>query len=381
MSIARLITREILHRRLNFALGTIGVVVAVALFVAFYTGSDASLTETKRIMRDMGLNIRILSAETDIGGYWLTGVSEHTIPEEYVEKLAAVANLNYSHLRPVLVRHVTFNDRTVILKGVKPEVSPVDRVKPSMSITVKPGQVAVGHTIARREQLNEGDTIELLGQTLEVVKCLGEEGTSTDSMLVAHLGDVQKMTGLQGRLSEIEALDCYCADSQMPQIDLLRAQIAPVLPDTQVVQSIKMAEAREKQRRSTEEYLALIVPYVMVICAAWIGLLALINVRERRNEIGVLRALGFRSGRIAALFMGKAIISGVIGALIGYALGTWLAVRFGADVFVVTGGNTRPIMALLWQSLLAAPVFAGVAAFIPTVVAVTQDPAVTLREE
>jgi len=41
----------------------------------------------------------------------------------------------------------------------------------------------------------------------------------------------------------------------------------------------------------------------------------------------------------------------------------------------------KPSYALLGWLLLAAPAFAAMASLIPTVMAVAQDPAVTLREE
>jgi len=41
----------------------------------------------------------------------------------------------------------------------------------------------------------------------------------------------------------------------------------------------------------------------------------------------------------------------------------------------------KPLYNLLTWSLVAAPLFAALAAFIPTMIAVTQDPALTLKEE
>jgi len=43
----------------------------------------------------------------------------------------------------------------------------------------------------------------------------------------------------------------------------------------------------------------------VLAAAVWVGLLMLANVRERRIEIGILRALGKTSGMIAALFLGE----------------------------------------------------------------------------
>jgi ABC-type lipoprotein release transport system permease subunit len=127
---------------------------------------------------------------------------------------------------------------------------------------------------------------------------------------------------------------------------------------------------------------AVIVPFVVIACGVWIGVLAVMNVRDRQQEIGIMRALGYGSGRITLLFLGKAIIIGLLGAIIGYILGTVLALNFGPDIFKMTAKTMiRPDMSLLLYSLVFAPVFAAVSSFIPAMIAVTYDPAVTLREE
>jgi putative ABC transport system permease protein len=112
-----------------------------------------------------------------------------------------------------------------------------------------------------------------------------------------------------------------------------------------------------------------------------VGVLALLNVRQRRSEIGILRALGYGSGRIAGLFLVKAVLAGLLGAGIGFGLGTWLALVYGPEVFRVTASKIQPEWAVLAWLLIAAPALAALATLIPAMVAVAEDPAVTLREE
>ena len=142
-----------------------------------------------------------------------------------------------------------------------------------------------------------------------------------------------------------------------------------------------IAVARERQRMMFEKYFAFILPFIIIVCAAWIGALAMLNVKERKNEIGIFRALGYRTSRIAGLFLGKSLLLGILGALLGFALGTLLSVKIGPGIFKVTANAIHPIYSLLFWSLIAAPVFAVLSAFLPTIAAITQDPALTLREE
>jgi len=161
----------------------------------------------------------------------------------------------------------------------------------------------------------------------------------------------------------------------------LREELEQILPAAKVIELRAIAKAREKQRIMVDDYFAIIIPIILVVCAAWIGVLAMINVRDRQNEIGIMRALGYGSVTISFLFLGKALIIGILGAAIGFFVGTALALKLGPDVFEITAKMIKPAYNLLVWALIAAPLFACLSSFIPTMIAVTQDPAVTLGDE
>ncbi len=71
------------------------------------------------------------------------------------------------------------------------------------------------------------------------------------------------------------------------------------------------------------------------------------NVRDRHAEIGLMRALGYGSSKIALLFLGKSVIIGLIGALFGFLLGTYLALRIGPMIFRLTANQVYPMYSLL----------------------------------
>ena len=88
MTTLHLVVKEIGQRKVNFTLSLLGVTVAVALFVFFFTTGEASRRETTRLMRDMGFNLRIIPKDADMGAFLLQGFAEETMPEDYVERLA-----------------------------------------------------------------------------------------------------------------------------------------------------------------------------------------------------------------------------------------------------------------------------------------------------
>lgn len=382
MTTANLILKEIIHRKANFLLSLLAVVVAVVLFISFFTASKASERETARLMLSMGYNIHIIPNGTDMNEFLLTGLTDKTMPQQYLEKLASPKGFSYNHLLAILQRKISWRGLDVILTGLAPEISPQGQEKLSMTQTIQPGTAYLGYIPAEKLGLKKDDTIEINGKTLKIAKCLFEQGSVDDIRIQCNLQDAQEILNLPGQISEIQAVDCLCFVTTNDPVAILRKEIAKVTPDAQVFQIKPIATARTEQRQLVKNVFAVIMPAVLIACGVWIGVLAIMNVRDRQQEIGIMRALGYGSGKITSLFLVKAIIIGLLGALVGYLVGTALALNFGPDIFKITAKTMiKPELSLFIWSFVAAPFFAAISSFIPAMIAVTYDPAITLRQE
>ena len=376
-----LIIKEMIHRKLSFLLSLLAIITAVALFISFFTAGQASKRETVKLMLNMGFNLRIIPRQTDMDKFWLTGFSDYTMPENYIQILADTKNISYNHITAMLHQKVSWRDRDMILTGLSSEVIRSDKQNP-MAFVIKPGSVYVGFEIAKDTGIKKGDAIDIFGKTFNVEKTLAESGSDDDIRIYGNLGEIQSILNMSGKVNEIKALECLCLikPGEDP-VTALRSQVEKLIPEAKVILIKSLADTRQKQRAMADRYFSFILPVVLVVCAAWIFALAMINVRDRKQEIGIMRAIGYGSIRIASLFLGKAILVGLIGAALGYAVGTGLAEWFGPGIFKVTAKAIKPSYVLLLWSIIAAPAFAAISSFIPTMVAITQDPADTLKEE
>jgi hypothetical protein len=406
MTTPGLILREILHRKTNFLLSVLAVTAAVALFISFFTAGAASQRETARLMLQMGYNLHIVPEGTDRSEFLLTGLTDKTMPQEYLEKLATPSAFSYNHLLGTLQRKISWQGLELVLTGLAAEVCPATALRsaetpasagaslspqkrgppgqkqPPMVEPILQGTAYVGYIIADRLKLKAGRIIEIAGKQLKIVRCLFEQGGVDDIRIQCHLKDAQEILNLPGRISEIQAVDCLCFVDTNDPVSILRKEVASILPDVQVVQAKPIATARAKQRQMIQGVFAVIVPAVVIACGIWIGVLAAVNVRDRYQEIGVMRALGYGSGKITALFLGKAVIVGLLGAIIGFLVGTYLALHFGPEIFKMTAKTVmKPQLPLLAWSIIFAPLFAAVSSFIPAMIAAAHDPAVALRQE
>ena len=423
MSIWRLVRREIQHRKLSFCLGLLSVVVAVACLTGAFTllrahdlrteriiaAKEAETREKMRAMEDdyrktmkkLGFNLLILPKDQNLGDLYAEDYASEYMPEEYVDELAKSGMMSIRHLLPSLQQKLLWPERqrTVILIGVRGEVPFAHKApREPMLLAVPSGTMVVGHELHRSLELAEGDQVELLGRAFTIGKCNRERGNKDDITIWIDLRVAQELLHKQGQINGILALKCHCAGAGLSQV---RAEISRLLPDTQVIEFdskvITRAEARdraaatasnviaaEKEQRARlraerEGLAALLVPLAVVVSAVWIGFLFLSNVRERRVEIGIWRALGLRSPAILSLYLTKALLMGVIGGLLGYAAGFATGALWGEGDLLNPALLFDPVLFLL--VIILAPLLAALASWVPALAAVRQDPAVVLVTE
>ena len=419
MSIWKLILAEIRVRPWSFAIATLVIAVATTAVVAgplllnAYARQTAQAVaqleaetqkelakldkQTKRIMRDLGVNLRIVHRDTKLGGLY-TDFKAVDFPEDYVDKLAEAPQIEtIVHVIATLQEKITWKGRTALLVGMRPVLtaSQKNEEKPHMVKPVEPGTVILGYELAG--DVRPGDTVDILGKSFRVASVRPQSGTLEDVQLVMDLHEAQQLVDKPGRIHQILALNCKCKGNRISRI---RKELEGVLPDTKVTEHLSRATAREKQRDAVEQsrkrqiarlqadrrrtqkatatLLNILLPLTVAFSAAIVGLLSWLNVRERRSEVGILRALGKSAPTIAWLFLGKALLVGLLGGLLG-CLGAY----FTADG-LIRAAEAQTFAPLAWDStlgilaLLGAPLVAAMAAYLPTLSALTQDPAAIL---
>jgi len=429
MSIWRLIIKEIAYRKSTFAVGVLSVLIAVGCALGAVSLLRAHDLRTKRILADkeaktreqlaelqdeirkamlkLGFNIVVLPRDQNLADWYADDFASKYMPEEYVERLSKSRLITVRHLLPSLQQKIVWPEtkRTIILIGARgeaPDLHP--NPKQPMVEPVERGTMVVGHEIHRSLGINVGHTVTLLGREFTVAKCHAPRGSKDDITVWIHLAEAQALLGREGQINAILAVECRCGWGDLARV---RQDITRVLPGTQVIERVSRALARAEARREVEQQAkaelereaahraqmrvererlaSLLVPVVVLACAIWIGLLAFANVRDRRSEIGILRALGFRSRQILTLFLGKAALlgaaGGALGCLVGLAGGLLMQRSLGTTAADAAGPTTLLDYGIVLLSLLAAPALAAAASWIPATLAVQQDPAEILRED
>ncbi len=108
--------------------------------------------------------------------------------------------------------------------------------------------------------------------------------------------------------------------------------------DEQDTQTVTMSEKAMQQSflgmfGTILKALNVVSVVILTIMMLIIGNTIAMGVRERTNEYGMMRAIGFQPGHIAGLVLGESAFVGLLGGLIGLALGT-MFVNFGIGKFL-----------------------------------------------
>lgn len=200
-----------------------------------------------------------------------------------------------------------------------------------------------------------------------------DTGGSEDSIIYATNDDVAKLTGTTRGVDVIE----YSAGTE--DLNALVASINDMTSmhvKAQPVTKITSSDTRIITMLQTLFWIVSLV--VLALTLVGVGTTISSIVSQRRNEIGLRKALGASSSAIGAEFYVESAMYGLIGGLIGTAIGFGLAQWLCVAVFQRSIGFNWWLAA----ASVALSALVAVVASIPPVHRATRiDPAVVLREE
>jgi putative ABC transport system permease protein len=175
----------------------------------------------------------------------------------------------------------------------------------------------LGSSLASKNNLKVGSTFTAYGTTITVVGIFDAGNTFSNNQVIMPLATEQKLSSQAGDITSatltvdsITNVDSVTSAAQKAlgsaaDVTNAAAQAQTVISPLQSIQSISLYSL-----------------IGAVIAGAVIILLTMIMiVRERRREIGVLKAIGASNIKVMGQFMTEAITLTVLGAVIGIGLG------------------------------------------------------------
>lgn len=392
---------------------TLGVGVATAMIaVAMDVGDKIS-----RELRTYGANLVVTPQEDtldlQIGGVDLKPPSDGTyLSEADLPKIRGTFwHHNIVGFSPMLPVNVSMDGSNVTLLGTyfakqvrfgkEDFVTGVQITHPWWKVAGSwPGDetqdVLLGETLAVKLGDKAGDSIQIAGQSHRVSGILSTGGAE-DSQIVAPLNFAQQILGKRGAVRRLyvsamtkpeDALarrDPKTMNSELfdrwycsPYVQSIAYQLQEAIPHSHAEQIRQVAQNEGTVLSRIQGLMLLVTLAALLASALAVSAAMATTIFERRQEVGLMKALGAGSVPIGALFFAEAALLALFGGAIGFAGGALLAQRIGQSIFG-SRINVDPVLFPFVLGIAVLVTFGGSALAIRR--AVKLDPVFALRGE
>jgi putative ABC transport system permease protein len=193
----------------------------------------------------------------------------------------------------------------------------------------------VGRNVARELHLATGGEIALdyLGRTAKLtVAGIVDSGDAEDNQVFVNLVVAQQLSNLDGQIRVVQ-LNVGGGSKNVADV---AAKLAAALPDYDVhpIRQVAAAEGAllGRLRLLIFSMVALILVLTSLCVLATMAALAI----ERREDVGLMKALGGSISRVVGLFLAEVGVLGAVGGTIGCVVGMVLTRWMGHRVFEAT---------------------------------------------
>ena len=325
MNLQLISIRNLMRRKGKAAFILAGLVIGVATVVGILAFVEARTHDIAHKLEQYGANILIVPRTENLslsyGGLSLGGVSFELeeIRESELARLATIPNhRNIAAVGPMVLGVASVEDRRMLLAGVDFKAAGI--LKPWWRVNGRLPQddgVLLGAEAARVLSLSAGKTLTVNGRSLVVSGLLEATGSQDDQLAFVTLATAQQIFAKPGKISMAEVA-ALCKDC--PIEDMVR-QISAVVPGAKVLAIQQVVKSRMEMLVQFQKFSYGISGVILFIGGLVVLVTMMGSVRERTEEIGIFRAIGFRRSHIMRIvFLEAGIISGLAGIL-GYGLG------------------------------------------------------------
>ena len=328
MTLKLISLRNLMRRKSKAAFILAGLVIGVATVVGIISFVEAVTHDIAHKLEQYGANILIVPRTENLslsyGGLSLGGVSFdlEEIRESELARLATIKNhRNIAAVGPMVLGVASVEGRRILMAGVDFRAAGI--LKPWWRVQgayPDANGILLGSEAAGLLNLKAGDRLPVNGLDLTVSGILEPTGSQDDQLAFTALATAQQAFQKTGRISMAEVA-ALCKDC--PIEDMVR-QIAAVLPGAKVMAIQQVVKSRMEALAQFQTFSYGISAVILFIGGLVVLVTMMGSVRERTEEIGVFRAVGFRRSHIMqVVFLEAGVISALAGA-IGYGLG-WAA--------------------------------------------------------
>jgi putative ABC transport system permease protein len=194
-----------------------------------------------------------------------------------------------------------------------------------------PLECGVGRNAAREFGLSSGSHFDLRYANRTERMTVGfvlDSGGAEDNQIFIDLMAGEGLAGVNG----IELVQLR-VDGTSAQVSATVAKLAAALPQYDVRPVRQVSEAEGDLLRRTRLLVGSMIVLILALTALCVLATMAALATERREDVGLMKALGGTIARIVGLFLAELGVLGAVGGAMGCVGGVWLAAWMGERVF------------------------------------------------
>jgi len=319
MNVLKLVCANLLRRKGRFVFTLLGITIGMAAFVALLSLGGNMRGEVTRQAGALGANL-IITPKNWCAYDQISILTGESLPESLQhDVLYSISAIDGITAVPYLTQKTAVQNNPVLVVGIMPREMIDFRewaVKEGRYFVSPDERTAVlGSSIAGSFDLGLGDMLTIRGEPFPVTAILEATGNNDDTAIYLPLSVVQEIYDVEGYISYIAARvdDMTRMDSYIAAIVDV-ANVA-VTSDQQLLSSVLAILG------SVNVTLQLIAGVALIAAAFGIINTMMTAIYERRREIGILRAIGGKSGAIFKVFLMESGLYGLLGGILGVVAG------------------------------------------------------------
>lgn len=367
---SRLLIESLRRRGLRKLLAALSVWIGVTLVVALLALSLDVGDKMNRELRSFGANIKLEPASAAIpvrvGGHELASAVQPAFLQEtqlVVLKSIFWAN-NILEVSPRLWTKANVQGRDCPLLGANLEKrSPHWQLAGAWPSSAD--ECLLGADLARELHLASGQTVRVGDNNLRI-RGVVTTGGQEDAALIAPLAQVQRIAGLEGKISEADISALTTPENKLaekyrlvpksltsaeyerwfctPYPGSVAADIQKAVPGSAARVVRRVSESQGVVLKRIQGLVLLLGLLALLACTlSTMGVLTS-AVLERRTEVALMRAIGAHGENILRLFLTEASLLGLAGGALAAVTGSWLGTWLVRAVF----GSQAGTHAALW---------------------------------
>lgn len=342
MRLAHIALRNVRQHPSRSALLLLAITSTVAVVATLFLVTRSAERDLANRVDEYGANIVVVPRTRDLpltyGGVQLGGLTYQAKPLHMsdIAKIRSIKNRrNINKVAPKLVDLAVVRSVQILAVGVlwDQELALKKWWKLTGALPRGDHDVLLGSRAMARLRLRVGDTVSVKGERFTVVSGLQPTGTQEDDALYMDLRTAQRLWQRPGQLSFIE-VSAFCSSCPIEKIN---AQISAEMPYARASAVLKAAESR-KLLVDQFHLFSFVLSGLMILVGCLIVLTSTLSgVRDRRNEIGVFRSVGYRRKHILKIVLFENLALALLGGCAGIAVA---ALAAGPLARLVAGART-----------------------------------------